>query len=296
MPEAQTIRVRSGDGAEADLQLSQTLNSRVGLLWLPALGVSARNYLGFANALAVAGITVAVHEWRGAGSSSLRASRQCDWGYRELLEFDIPASFDAARSALPDARWIVGGHSIGGQLACLHAASNAHGTDAIALVASGSPYWKTLPSRTQWLARLIPPAVNLVTSLCGYYPGKRLGFAGTESRRLMNEWAQCVRTGRYSPYVKGVDFENDLREYDKQVLSIQLGDDSLCPQESRDYLLAKFAEADIKRHDLRADDFENKQASHFSWMKEPGPVAGHIAEWVHQLLEQGDSSPVAERV
>jgi predicted alpha/beta hydrolase len=95
----QRIRVRAGDGAEADLSLTAVPGAHFGLLWLPALGVTARHYRGFAEALAAAGVSVAVHEWRGAGSSSLRASRQCDWGYRELLERDIPASLKYAQTA-----------------------------------------------------------------------------------------------------------------------------------------------------------------------------------------------------
>ena len=34
------------------------------LLWLPALGVAARHYAPFAQALAERGIAVFVHEWR----------------------------------------------------------------------------------------------------------------------------------------------------------------------------------------------------------------------------------------
>ena len=35
--------------------------------------------------LAAQGIAVFVHEWRGNGSSTQRAGRRQDWGYRELL-------------------------------------------------------------------------------------------------------------------------------------------------------------------------------------------------------------------
>lgn len=91
------------------------------LLWLPALGVAARHYQGFAEALAARGIAVFVHEWRGNGSSSLRAGHAQDWGYRELLQYDLPAATAAVRTAFPDLPLHLGGHSLGGQLACCHA-------------------------------------------------------------------------------------------------------------------------------------------------------------------------------
>src|SRR5690606_9866149 len=45
------------------------------LLWLPALGVAAKHYVPFAQALAARGVAVFLHEWRGNGSSSLRPDR-----------------------------------------------------------------------------------------------------------------------------------------------------------------------------------------------------------------------------
>ena len=43
------------------------------LAFLPALGVPAHKYDGFAAMVAAAGVDVVVHEWRGLASSSLRA-------------------------------------------------------------------------------------------------------------------------------------------------------------------------------------------------------------------------------
>ena len=76
--------------------------ARRSLLWLPALGVAARHYLPLAQALARRDTAVFLHEWRGHGSSSLRAGRGCDWGYRELLQLDLAAS--EAAVAIPGSR------------------------------------------------------------------------------------------------------------------------------------------------------------------------------------------------
>ena len=86
-------RVQATDGHQWTLLVRQpTEPPRMHLLWLPALGVAARHYLPFAEALAARGVAVYLHEWRGNGSSSLRPSHTQDWGYRELLELDLPAS------------------------------------------------------------------------------------------------------------------------------------------------------------------------------------------------------------
>ena len=114
MIDASPLPVQAEDGHRFELLARVPTQPRARLLWLPALGVAARHYLPYAEALAARGIAVYLHEWRGNGSSSLRPSRTQDWGYREILEHDLPASLaqmpeDAATPL------IIGGHSLGGQ-------------------------------------------------------------------------------------------------------------------------------------------------------------------------------------
>ena len=85
------LPVATGDGHRADLQARIPENASASLLWLPGMGLAARHFLPFAEAMAAHGIATFVHEWRGNGASNLRASRATDWGYRELLA-DIAAS------------------------------------------------------------------------------------------------------------------------------------------------------------------------------------------------------------
>ena len=106
MIEPGVMPVTSPDGASAELILVRApvpLPGSPYLFWLPALGVPARHYLPLAQALAGLGMSVALHEWRGLGSSDQRAGRRCDWGYRQLLD-DIDGSASAAAAAWPAGR------------------------------------------------------------------------------------------------------------------------------------------------------------------------------------------------
>ena len=67
------IDVLSPDGHRAQLEVISPANARAGLLWIPAMGVPARKYATPARALTERGVAVALHEWRGAESSSWRA-------------------------------------------------------------------------------------------------------------------------------------------------------------------------------------------------------------------------------
>ena len=74
------IPLQSQDGHACTLIARIPAQPSSALLWVPALGVAARHYLPFADALAAKGVAVFVHEWRGNGSSSLRANRRASRG------------------------------------------------------------------------------------------------------------------------------------------------------------------------------------------------------------------------
>ena len=195
------------------------------LLWLPALGVAARHYLPLADALAARGIAVFVHEWRGHGSSSLRAGRDCDWGYRELLQQDLPASQAAIAEALPDAARAIGGHSLGGQLACCRQALDPQAAQALWLVASGAPYWRAFPPPFRWGLPLAYRFLPWLADVCGALPGHRIGFGGNEARGLVRDWARSALSGRYAAAGLDHDLEARMAEIEVPVRTAIMRDD-----------------------------------------------------------------------
>lgn len=248
------------------------------MYWLPAMGVSARRYLPLAQALASRGIAVALHEWRGIGSSSVRAGRRCNWGFRELLELDLPAAVDAARARWPDTRWYLGGHSLGGQLACLHAALHPRQAAGIALVASGAPYWRRF--RHGALIRLGYVAAPWLATACGHLPGRRLGFAGNEARGVTADWARAGRRGRYVVRGMPLDFRERLAGLTLPVFGLRLRDDWLGPAGSLDWLLRRMPLAACRHQVLGRADLEGVAADHFGWMQAPDAVAVRITGWI----------------
>lgn len=245
------------------------------LLWMPALGVPARHYEPFARALAARGTAVVVHEWRGFGSSSLRASRRCDWGYRELLVADIPASRAMAAALHPGRPLVVGGHSLGGQLAACTLALDPSFAHALWLVASGSPYAGAFPPRTRlWL----PAAYRLLAGIaraCGALPGRRIGFGGQEARGVIRDWSRTALTGRYAAPGVG-DLEPRLRAVGHPVTAVLLRDDWLAPRSSLDFLTAKLGAGSVTVHELDAGRL-GTDADHFAWMRSPAAVAAALA-------------------
>lgn len=250
------------------------------VLWLPALGVGVRPNLRFADALRAAGIEVAVHEWRGLGSSPVRASRRCDWGYRELLLEDIPSALALAKAGHPQREWWIGGHSLGGQLALLHAAREPESVKGSLLIGSGQPYWRAFGGLRALGILSFMLGVPVISSLVGYYPGQRLGFAGREAAGLMSDWSRTGRRGDYRLASLPWDAEQDLQRYEGAVRMLQLADDSLVPDAAVDLLQKKTPSADWQRAKLPTASFSQQRADHFGWLKEPQPVVEQVQEWL----------------
>jgi predicted alpha/beta hydrolase len=260
------------------------------LYWLPAMGVPARQYLPFAEALAARGVAVVIHEWRGIGSSNRRAGRRDDWGYRALLRDDVPAGLAAVRLRWPQAVCQLGGHSLGGQLGALYASLHPAEFTGLLLVASGSPYWRRF--RHGWLIGAAYALAPLLANLLGYLPGRRIGFGGNEARGVIVDWARSGRTGCYAAVGMAQDFEQQLAAVSLPLLALRLQDDWLGPQASLDWLLGKMPQTRRTLGVITPADLGSRPADHFGWMKTPAPIAERIVAWLAALHTVTAAAPV----
>lgn len=278
----QTLPVATADGSRFELLcIAPPGPWRFAVYWLPALGITARHYLPLAEALAARGIAVAIHEWRGMGSSNRRASRQGNWGYREILQEDLPAAQRVLLAHWSQVSWCIGGHSLGGQIAMLRAALVPTDYVGIVLVASGAPYWRQF--RHGWLLAIAFVLAPWLVSLWGYLPGRRLGFGGREARRLITDWARTGRSGHYNVRGFAPDLEQALGTLHVPLLGLRLAEDWLGPARSLRYLLDKAPLAAHCVEVISAPASETGSPPHFAWMQVPQLVADRVASWINAL-------------
>jgi predicted alpha/beta hydrolase len=277
-----TLPVTSADGARFDLILTAPADARIWIYWCPAMGVTARQYRIFAEAVANAGVGIAAHEWRGAGSSDRRASRHSDWGYRELID-DIDAGVAALRAARDVQRLVIGGHSLGAQVGMLALARHPRLADAVLMIGSGTPWWRTYPLWQQPLIFAVFAWFRALSAICGWFPGRRVGFAGDEARSVIRDWTRSGMSGRYRPDRLGIDLDMALAALKVPGWALHLHDDRFAPQRSSDELRSRLAAARWTTLQLGKQDFASRLATHFSWMKDPLPVVTPLAAWLREL-------------
>ena len=139
MANPQTLTITTTDGHRFDATLYPVDDPRAPvLIFLSALGTPARVYARLGREMIAHGVQLCAPDWRGIGSSSVRAGRASDFGYRHLIEFDLAALIEAVRQRLPHAPIWLGGHSLGGQMALLSAAAKPQGIAGAYSLATGS--------------------------------------------------------------------------------------------------------------------------------------------------------------
>src|SRR5699024_8583990 len=251
----------------------------VSLLILPALGVSVSYYTPLAEALQTAGHDVYLVEQRGHGESSVRASRNVNYGFREMLE-DIDTAVKFAREQSPEKGVFLLGHSLGGHLSCMYAGwRGVEAVDGVILVACGTPWIKAYKGidamRIRALYHLIPVSQRLV----GYYPGDKIGFGGREARTMMADWREMAGKNRYLARGMKVNFENGIRKYKGRVLTVRMTDDSFAESDAVAAVWQKFRKA-RRSHRLFDEKNLGTAADHFRWARRPEAVCINVNSWV----------------
>ena len=273
------IPLSTDDGHRYNLLARVPARPKASLLWLPALGVAARHYIPFAEALAANGVAVFLQEMRGNGSSSLRPSRQVDWGYRQILILDIARSHAAMIEHCESPLRIVGGHSIGAQFAACYLGLHPDAFGSLWLVASGSPYWRTFPAPKRYVFPLAFQFVPWIADRRGVFHGRRFGFAGDEARSLMRDWARVGLSNRYAAAGLETDLEDALSRVRVQTQAVLLKNDWFAPRRSMQALLNKMPQATATLQVLDRSVLGTK-ADHFAWMKQPQAVAKVLSDSV----------------
>ncbi|WP_137391193.1 alpha/beta hydrolase family protein [Rhodoligotrophos defluvii] len=190
MSEPRSVRLSCADGVSLGGELwAPPGNRRLGRVIInPATGVLARYYHRYAQFLAAHGFSVLTYDYRGIGASRPQRLRGCGYRWSDWGELDFEAALGFMRDLDADGPLLVVGHSIGGFLPGL--APSAGMIERMLSVGAQYAYWPDYArkARTRMFLKwhLFMPAV---TALCGYFPGKRLGWLEDLPAGVANEWS-----------------------------------------------------------------------------------------------------------
>lgn len=272
------VRIALADGVTADARLFVAPSSGPGLLILPAMGVNAQKYDRFAEQLANEGVTTLVAEHRGGDTSSIRPKRGVDFGYAELIDDAVLHVRELEKHSKGPVSIL--GHSLGGQLATVAVSRWHQPGGKLIVIAGGTVHYTAYRSKLSSLGVLAGTQLaGTVARTLGYFPGHRLGFGGLQSKALIVDWAHAARTGEFKSSTRG-PLELELDRHDPEVLAIHVKGDTLAPRSTTEGLINKLPRARTQWLELDPPAQPRKMNPHFRWLKEPEPVARHVARFV----------------
>jgi len=277
------VTFRDGTSTELKVFLAPEEGAPV-ILCLPAMGVSAGYYEVLADTFAENGLTAVLADLRGTGSSSVRASRRVSFGYAQILELELPAIVEAICLNLGVEQVILFGHSLGGQLALLFAATSPRVSGTVA-IACGTAWYRRMPG-SRSIGRFFGLQLMFGTTLLWGYLPTWFPFAGREARGIMVDWGFEAMTGRYRIARSAVNYETRLAVSHTPALVIAFPDDPLVPPACTDHLASKLNNAIVSRLEIAPELLALKKTHHFRWVFRPRAVVAAVSQWIGQPADQ----------
>ncbi|PKV97617.1 putative alpha/beta hydrolase [Amycolatopsis echigonensis] len=247
------------------------------VLVLPAMAIKAKFYLPLLKAFHAAGLTATVADLRAQGDSTPKLGEGPGFGYRELLEVDLPAVAATLRARFPQAPLHLFGHSVGGQLALLYAAAEPEGVASVTTIGTGSVYWRSFPAQRRLPILATTQWVGLVCRVRGNWPGG--GGIGPMTGGVMADWVRHARTGRYRPRGSARDYDRLLAGLALPVLAVSLDNDPLGPEPTVRFLCERMPAAKLARWHIDGSS-GLKHLGHASWVKDSDLVGPAVAAWM----------------
>ncbi|NPD14922.1 alpha/beta fold hydrolase [Xinfangfangia sp. D13-10-4-6] len=229
----------------------------------PATGVLAQYYHRYAAFLAMHGFDVLTWDYRGIGLSRPADLRGCgyrwqDWGTQD---FAAALTFMAGRRGGP---LIVVGHSIGGFLPGL--AAGAEQIDRLLTIGAQYAWWGDYAPRRR-LALLLKwhIAMPVLAALCGYFPGRRLGWLEDLPAGVAHEWAfRRMRFELSHPVAERSEVTRRMASVRADILAVGVSDDELGTPPAIRRTLGYYTGADRTAVLLHPADYGRQSIGHFN--------------------------------
>ena len=283
MSAQQLIDIKLADGASTSIVRFGTPTDPLTpvIICFSAMGVAGSYYRPLAEALATAGFPTFTTDYRGLGQSSVRARKQ-DFGYREIIEYDYHGVIQVITEEYPSNPKYFLGHSLGGQLGSLYLSRyQTPSVKGLILVASCSVYYRGWPGVTAYVTLFGTQLAGLLGNLLGYFPGKTLGFGGTESKTVIGDWSRQARTGQYWTKGSNFNYEEALSGLELPVLAISIEGDQYAPVAATKNLYQKYhPAATVYHHTMTAKEADHPTLNHFNWARQPSGTVSLIENWL----------------
>lgn len=228
-----------------------------------ATSVRCRHYSRFADYLFAHGFDVITYDYRGIGESRPASLKGLQASWSDWGALDFEAMLKRAQREFPEQPINVVGHSFGGCAAGLGASGQL--IRHLVTVGAQFAYWRDYAPAHRWRMfgkwHVVMP---LVTMLCGYFPGKRLGWLEDTPAGVVRDWS--APTARYEkrPSGQGIHVRS-FAAVTAKALAISISDDPYGTIPAIERLLAYFTGSTNTHLRIAPEDIGEKEVGHFAF-------------------------------
>lgn len=205
----------------------------------PAMGVSQLFYQALALWLNQQGYAVTTFDYRAMGSSQDKALSEYSLNILNWAQEDcsvVLANVIKQPSKLP-IYWL--GHSLGGQIFPL--IKQIEQVTKVITIASGTGYWKhNAPALRRKAPLFWYVIVPLLTSIFGYFPGRKLGMVGDLPKQVIYQWRRWCLHPEYCVGVESAAVRQQFTQLQVPLTSVCFSDDEMLSWQNMQDLHALF--------------------------------------------------------
>lgn len=234
-----------------------------------ATSLRCRHYSRFAAYLFSHGCDVMTYDYRGIGESRSESIKGLCASWTDWGALDFEAMLKRAQREFPGQPIDVVAHSFGGCAAGL--AESGKVIRRLVTVGAQFAYWRDYAPEQRWRMfgkwHVIMP---LMTLLCGYFPGKRIGWLEDTPTGVVCDWS--TPTARYEDRPSGrvLMKKAGALPFDgvrAQTLAISLSDDPYGTIPAIERLLGYFSNAAKTHLRIAPQDIGERQVGHFGFFR-----------------------------
>ncbi|MFJ4250599.1 alpha/beta fold hydrolase [Pseudomonas sp. NPDC089741] len=234
-----------------------------------ATSVRCRHYGRFAAYLFANGFDVITYDYRGIGESRSASIKGLDASWTDWGALDFEAMLKRAQRQFPGQPIDVVGHSFGGCAAGL--AESGRVIRRLVTVGAQFAYWRDYAPEQRWRMfgkwHLLMP---LLTLLCGYFPGKRLGWLEDTPTGVVRDWSTPAARYEQRPSGRALLKKTGALPFANvgaQTLAISISDDPYGTIAAIERLLGYFSNAQKTHLRIAPQDIGEQQVGHFAFFR-----------------------------
>ena len=234
-----------------------------------ATSVRCRHYSRFADYLFANGFDVITYDYRGIGESRAGSLKGLEASWSDWGALDFEAMLKRAQREFAGQPVDVVGHSFGGCAAGLGA--SGHLIRRLVTVGAQFAYWRDYAPAHRWRMfgkwHVLMP---LVTRVCGYFPGKRLGWLEDTPTGVVRDWSTPAPRFEGRPSGRALMKKAGALPFANvraQTLAISISDDPYGTIPAIERLLGYFTHGTHIHLRIAPEDIGEAEVGHFAFFR-----------------------------